>query len=342
MSAVTGDFNGDGSLDVVVSYINQFTPGYGLVFLPGKKDGTFGTPVPFSQGSGSGGGPVLVADLNNDQKLDLIWNNAVYLGNGDGTFRQMPLGLGYPQAIGDLNGDGKADLVIGASVYAGIGDGTFQTTPFYIAPLPQYSVPSSAVIGDVIADGHVDLLLQLQNPNIIDFFGDGHGNFVADSNTYYSYGNNGVLARLNNQAPMPPNDNALDYLAFGVNFAANRTIGATSLLNQLNPSPSAPSLLPSRMTLTASANSAAPNQQLTLTAAVTGLSPTGSVSFVTGSKTLRQRKPIINGTATLPLSFTATGVFPVIANYPGDSNNLASASSPLNVTHLTDNLNDDT
>ncbi len=64
--------------------------------MPGKGDGTFGTPVPFSQSSNLsviGGVNILCADLNNDKKLDLIWNGAVYLGNGDGTFRQIPLGI---------------------------------------------------------------------------------------------------------------------------------------------------------------------------------------------------------------------------------------------------------
>jgi hypothetical protein len=337
-NGVVGDFNGDSHLDVVASYINLYgIATYGLVFLPGKGNGTFGTPVPFStQGSLAASG-LLAADLNNDKKLDLIWNNAVYLGNGDGTFKQIPLTpSGSPLAIGDLNGDGIPDLVIGASVYAGIGDGTFQTSPFYTASLPQYAQVLSASIGDVNADGHPDLVTQYapstNTANILVSLGDGHGNFVADSNTYYAGNANlspssssfGVLARLNSQAPQAANDNALDYLSFSSG-------GATSLLNQTNPAPAAPTPLPSKTTLAVSANNAAPNQQLTFTATIGGISPTGTVSFTSGTTSLGTA-PISNGTAVLPFAFVTSGTYAVTATYAGDSNNLASTSNSISIT----------
>ena len=47
---VTGDFNGDNHLDVVIPYSLTFpATGSGLIFLPGKGDGTFGSAVLFSQ-----------------------------------------------------------------------------------------------------------------------------------------------------------------------------------------------------------------------------------------------------------------------------------------------------
>jgi hypothetical protein len=252
--AVIGDFNGDNHLDVVVPYTLQDI-GSGLIFLPGKGNGTFGSAVLFSQQNTSTNQPVLAADLNNDKKLDLIWNDAVYLGNGDGTFQQIPFPLGgSPLAVADLNGDGIQDVVMGSTlltptltgptggyVYAGNGNGTFQGSPFYTVPL-QYVSPLSASVSDLNADGHPDLLLQYSTGTNVDAvsvaLGDGAGHFTLDDNISYTsfingYTTGGALARLNNQAPKPANDNALDYLS----FSAGAII---PLLNQTNPKPTPP------------------------------------------------------------------------------------------------------
>lgn len=87
----------------------------------------------------------------------------------------------------------------------------------------------------------------------------------------------------------------------------------------------------SRTTLSVSANSANPNQQLTFTAAVTGSNPTGNVTFTSGNTTLGTAS-LTNGIASLPFAFTSAGSFTVTANYAGDAANLASASNALTVT----------
>jgi Bacterial Ig-like domain (group 3)/FG-GAP-like repeat len=333
-NAVVGDFNGDGNLDVVVSYLHSDSSSptsSGLVFVPGNGDGTFGTPVSFAQQSSAPiDSALLTADLNSDKKTDLIWNGSVYLGNSNGTFPQTQFGLtGSPVALGDLNGDGNADVLVNNNAYAGNGDGTFQTSPFYTATLPQNTTTSSATIGDVNADGNADLLLQYSTATNTTatavFLGDGKGNFTADSNPYYTSGPNaigpvlGQLARLNGNAPQPPNDNALDYLVIS-------SSSVTSLINQINPTPPRPASLPSTTRLISSANSAAPTQQIILTAAVTGLNPSGLVTFTSGSTTLGTA-PIVNGGASLTVSFQTAGTYTVMASYPGDSNNQPSSAT---------------
>jgi hypothetical protein len=321
VSAIVGDFNGDKILDLIIPFgcncTEPPTPS-GVLFLAGKGDGTFAAPValPIPVNDVS-----FAADVNNDGKLDIIGTNTISLGNGDGTFQQLPLGIaGTVLAAADLNGDGKADLVINndtaTAIYAGNGDGTFQTTPYFTT-----SLTGSAYIGDINGDGHADLLLASIQLSVL--FGDGAGNFTADPNTYPNAGAIGALARVNNQAPSLPNDHTLD-------FVFNSGGGVTSFINQLNPAPTTPAPLPSKTTLAASANSAAPGQQLTITATITGATPTGTVSFVSGGTTLGTA-PITNGTATLATSFATAGTYSVIANYPGDANNTPSSSSPVSI-----------
>ena len=294
----------------------------------------------FSQQNSSITAPLLVADLNNDKKLDLVWNSAVYLGNGDGTFQQAPLGLpGSLLAIADLNGDGIPDLVMGSSgpgsagVYAGNGNGTFQPSPFYTVSLPNQSVVAEATasIGDVNGDGHPDIVLQnftTEGNNIVTvLLGDGAGHFTLDNNAYYTSFFNGsaggMLARLNNQAPKLASDNVLDYLSFS-------TGAVISLLNQNNPKPTAQTLVSSNTVLTVSSDTANENQQLTFTATVTGLDPSGNVSFASGSATLGTA-PIANGIATFTGSFAAAGTYAVTASYAGDNENQPSSSSAVSI-----------
>jgi hypothetical protein len=343
---VSGDFNSDGNLDIILYYS---CPTAGFLFVPGRGDGTFGSPVGLNIGDGSSA--PLVGDLNNDGKLDLISGSVVSLGNGDGTFKEIPLTIPAGSeaiALADLNGDGILDVVTiggtvggpnhGSAIYAGNGDGTFQGTPFFTVPLAAYEYQYSIAAGDVNGDGNPDLLVGedgITSPNLAVFLGDGHGNFTADTNTYF-IGTLGQAAptttmptRLNNQAPALPNDNKLDVLV----GLPQQGGGAypVSLLNQNNPVPAKPAPLTSSTSLQTSLATAAPGAATTLTASVFGSNPTGSVSFAADGNSLGT-EAVVNGIATLATSFANAGSYSLTATYEGDSNNTASTSSAVTIT----------
>ncbi|WP_298199285.1 FG-GAP-like repeat-containing protein [Novosphingobium sp.] len=142
-----GDVNGDGKADLI---------GFGqtgtLVAL-GNGDGTFQTVRLGAANFGVAQGWTsdtafhrTTGDVNGDGKADLIGfgqaGTLIALGNGDGTFQTVRLGLAdfgaaqgwasndaFPRFVADVNGDGRADIVgfgqAGTLVAYGNGDGTF-------------------------------------------------------------------------------------------------------------------------------------------------------------------------------------------------------------------------
>jgi hypothetical protein len=161
---LSGDFNGDGKPDLLIS------PGVGFAAFITRNNGTFTQKQSF--GGGDGGGPSAVGDFNGDGNLDVAYIGysgdfylAIYLGNGNGTFKlasDYDLGPdgGGTAAVGDFNGDGKLDLAIPVAygstmmVLLGNGDGTFQSPITYSTSYGG----GAAVAADVNGDGILDLV----------------------------------------------------------------------------------------------------------------------------------------------------------------------------------------
>jgi hypothetical protein len=140
----------------------------------------FGRPVSWSRDGNFNGWTPTTADVNGDQRADLVlyaqdaggWRTWVALSNGDGTFgvgvQWSASGnwLGSTMLAADVNGDDQADLialsprtdVLQVSVALSNGSGTFQ-------PLASQNIPGdytgwTTAFGDVNGDARPDLIVQ--------------------------------------------------------------------------------------------------------------------------------------------------------------------------------------
>ncbi len=118
-SGVTGDFNGDGILDLAFADAGSTA----LTVLLGDGHGGF-TQKSGEPDAGQTTSFITAADFNGDGKLDLALVDSanailIYLGNGDGTF-QTGLETGaesgpFQFAVGDFASDGRLDLALNYS-----------------------------------------------------------------------------------------------------------------------------------------------------------------------------------------------------------------------------------
>src|ERR1700687_5721573 len=174
------DVNGDGNPDLLVAEI-----GAAGVML-GNGDGTFKALVNYTAGSNRATS-ITAADVNGDHKPDLLvtfgcgssctpGQVAVYLGNGDGTFKPfVEYATGAKNAVAiaaaDINHDGTVDLVVAnlcapkssyctgagvVSVLRGRGDGTFKTPQLFTSG---GTGPVSVAVADVNGDNKPDLVV---------------------------------------------------------------------------------------------------------------------------------------------------------------------------------------
>jgi uncharacterized repeat protein (TIGR01451 family) len=198
---LTGDFNGDGKMDIAVGNAGSND----VSILLGNGDGTFKAAVSFAAGLS----PQQMAggDFNGDGKLDLVVSNSgdgaavlgsitLLLGKGDGTF-QAPATIAadkYPAqlAVADFNEDQKLDLVVGdlrdggVTLLLGKGDGTFQPGTVILASATGVS---AITVGDFNGDKHADVVVGTPDPTLFQsvrldlaiLAGKGDGTFQASA-----------------------------------------------------------------------------------------------------------------------------------------------------------------
>lgn len=185
----TGDFDGDGCLDLVTDswaedrleiLFNDCKGGY-------RQRHTY-VPVgrhPYQR--------IRVADLNGDAKADIVSTNldgndvTILLGTGKGTFIQpggSPFSCGdspFNVAVGDINADGHPDLAIvnspSSAVEQGkdgltllLGDGRGHFRPQIDSPFPLERFPNTVAVGDLGGDGIGDVVVSNPESDYITVF----------------------------------------------------------------------------------------------------------------------------------------------------------------------------
>lgn len=175
----TGDFDGDGNVDIVATDTTDDV----LYMLLGNGSGGFTESGSFSAGGAYPTG-VTSGDFNGDGLLDAaVIDRAtgeigVLLGNGDGTF-QTPstysvVTNSFALWSADFNGDGADDLVTNAVsgdafyVLLNEGDGTFGNATSFSAS--NLGSGSDLAIGDYNEDGITDLVFSSATDETIQVF----------------------------------------------------------------------------------------------------------------------------------------------------------------------------
>jgi hypothetical protein len=194
------DINGDDKPDIIVA--NNGGNGFGVFFNFGN--GTFLPQVSYHTGDALYPPSLTVADVNNDNKPDIIiakqneHNIGILLNPGDGIFTSMksiPLEYGSgatSPSVVDINDDNKPDIVFAnygtdtVGVLFNVGDGTFDSLTTYSTG--SESQPTFVSVVDVNQDDKPDIVVANSNKNNVGILlNSGDGTFLPQ--TTYSTGN---------------------------------------------------------------------------------------------------------------------------------------------------------
>ena len=195
---VSGDFNGDGRLDLALP-VATIGPSMSMIVFLGNGDGTFQPYV--ESGLGTWTNDVVTGDFNGDGITDLAWvvpevtlnsqqvspaQVAVMMSGGGGTFKAPVFStfgtLPFNDSVvsADFDGDGKSDLALVSRPYVppqvvnllfSAGDGTFRG-------------PSTVGINSSSNTGSPTF--ELDGPSVGDFNGDGRMDLAIPMGEYFT------------------------------------------------------------------------------------------------------------------------------------------------------------
>ena len=287
--AYSGDFNGDGKLDLMMQGI----------FL-GNGDGTFVNPF-----SGPGVGASAVADFNGDGLSDLLNADSISLAAAQTAtatttgFAVKP-GEGSQLVVASYSGDSnyKASISSATSLQSGV-----------IASTVAVTAPATSIVQGL--------------PVVLTTTVTSSGLAPTGSVTFYA--GSAVLgtATLNSRrrAAVTTSTLRLGANSITVSYGGDAN-NAQSTSAVLLVTVTAPGSTTSTVTVKPAATSVVAGQPLTVSVTVGGAAggatPSGSVNLATGSYSIWQ--PLSGGTAsfTLPAGTLSSGANTLTASYPGD------------------------
>jgi hypothetical protein len=318
VSIATGDFNGDGILDLAV--VIQSPSGVGnssyVTILLGNGDGTF-TAAPASPARGKWAGFIAVGDFNGDGIPDLaetglttvtILQTETQTATATATGITIPVATGTHQVAASYSGDSNYKASISGTIGLTAAMGTPTVTATSSSNPATYGA-SVTLTATVTGSG-------LTPTGAVSFY---------DGSTRLSTGtlSSGVATYATSGFSGGAHSITAKY-AGDSNYSALTSSPLSLTVSQATP----------KISLTSSVNPVTIGSTITFMATLTGIGaiPTGSVTFLDGTTQLGTYVLNSSGVAIYPTNTLALGPHSITVSYSGDSNYAVATSTVLGET----------